>query len=613
MSDISDPTLESKLYQDPSTHQYPNPSWEPLLEHKALTTKSGFFRTWFATTADLRPTPDSEEVKWGIHWYTPVTIVFLLLLGLVSAAAHHVFYQQLHGKTVGDEDQQRRVFWIGSSLGFLAKVSFTAVLAISRTQWVWATLRKKSMTLGGIDALFGVSSDPTFFANLNMLRRAKFATLMAIMMWVLPLTAILSPGTISVKTMLQTSTLPCTVQSIRFPFDPNPTASLLMHSTVAKRMTVFTTGQWYATMPSSVPRVIWAREIDTLLALLTSYNMLAYPRPSLPPIDPTPSEIILEQICDYNCSYTVKFLGPALACSSAGSLYPDFPWLNPRDFLRGADYRAEMHKNNAIVIGVNTTPPTVIHCRKAIAQYTVRQVIQKHRFDQPIIVAVEQTQYIPQGAPVYPDTTYVACQVLLFNVGQVILGSVSPLVRFPRASVTSFYGKILKDPSNIGSLVEELAQRMTVSLLSFRRRPRNRPRGILDVAAFEDTNCTSTKMSTVYLYSAQTLVIIYSISAGAALWMALAGFFALRRNGVASNRSVSAIIRATRNPTLDKSIGGSCLGDPMPKELENLELQFGVLIDDSARSESNSGQRLSSFALGIKGEIGLIRRGGWYS
>lgn len=207
-------------------------------------------------------------------------------------------------------------------------------------------------------------------------------------------------------------------------------------------------------------------------------------------------------------------------------------------------------------------------------------------------------------------------QSLLFSVGQEILGRVSPRVQWPprRVESTPFYREILNDPSNVGSLVEGMAQKMLVSLILYELRSFNGTRGILDLAAFAQTNCTSTSMRTIYLYSAQTLVIVYSISAGAAPWMALAGFVALRRNGVASNRSVSTIIRTTRNPTLDKGIGGDCLGGgPMPKELENLELQFGVLGDDTAMCESDGWQRISSFALGIKGEIGLIRRGGWYS
>lgn len=263
MPDIFDPTSESSFCRAPSTDHYPDPSREPLLEQKTVSTKSRFLRTWLATSADLRPTLDSDAVKWGIHWYTPVSIVLLLLLGIMGATAHHGFYRQLHGKIVGDEDQQRRVIWIGTSMGFLAKMSFTAVLAISRTQWVWATLRKKSMALGGIDALFGVSLDPTFFANVNMLRHAKFATVMAIIMWMFPLTVLLSPGAVSVHTIPQTSTVPYTVRSIQFQFDPNPTASLLIDNTFAKRIDVFSTGHWVFAEAPYGPRVFRSRNIDT--------------------------------------------------------------------------------------------------------------------------------------------------------------------------------------------------------------------------------------------------------------------------------------------------------------------------------------------------------------
>lgn len=63
--------------------------------------KPGFFRTWLATASSLRPTRDPTDIKWGIHWYTPVSIIFLLLVGTTTAIGHHFFYRWLHGRVVG--------------------------------------------------------------------------------------------------------------------------------------------------------------------------------------------------------------------------------------------------------------------------------------------------------------------------------------------------------------------------------------------------------------------------------------------------------------------------------------------------------------------------------
>lgn len=599
MSDNHDPASAFQFSRDISANEH-------LLDHKTSTAKTGFFRAWFATSTDLRPTPDSREVKWGIHWYTPVTIVLLLVLGIASATAHHFFYSHLHDETVGDEGRQRWVFWIGSSLGFFTKVSFTSVLAISRTQWVWVTLRKKSMTLGGIDALFGVSSDLTFFKNYDMLRHAKFATVMAIMMWIFPLTAILTPGTISVATVPQISELPCTVRTVLFPFDQNSTATLLAGNDTS---VIFNTGIWSFTEP---PQFVWSSITDRVLTW-SSYSGTIKRQPNLlPPTDKTPPESTLPQICDYSCTYTVEFLGPAITCSDVTSWDEmDFPWYNPLDFMSGTLYRATAIPGE-LIVGVNITSLAIVDCRKSIVRYTVQQVIQNRTFNEPIILAVGQTQYpVPQMDPVFPETVHLVNDVLFSIIQKTLQGNSTqnvPIVS--EVTQTTFYDAMLKDSSTVGLMVERMAHTMAVSLIAFDYITQNDARGILDVAAFEDTMCTSTKIRTVYIYSAQTLIIVYSISVAAAVWMALAGFVALGRNGVASNRSVSAIIRTTRNPTLDRSIGGSCLGgDPMPKELEKLELQFGALRPNAA----TTGQQISSFALGVKGEIDPIKRRGRYS
>lgn len=81
------------------------------------------------------------------------------------------------------------------------------------------TLRKRFITAAGIDALFGVTLDPTYFKNFDMTRRAKLATFMAVVIWAYPLTAILTPGTIPVQTVAQINQVPCTVQTPAFEFD----------------------------------------------------------------------------------------------------------------------------------------------------------------------------------------------------------------------------------------------------------------------------------------------------------------------------------------------------------------------------------------------------------
>lgn len=153
-------------------------------------------------------------------------MLFMFALGVGCGVGHHFFYRHLDDRAAGTATQQQRVLLLGTALAFLSKAAFLSMMEIARTQWVWVTLRRKFLTLAGIDAVFGVTADLTHFTNGNMLRGAKVATAMAIVMWVFPLGAVLTPGTISVQTVTRTAVVGCTVRTMLFDLDPNPSPAV---------------------------------------------------------------------------------------------------------------------------------------------------------------------------------------------------------------------------------------------------------------------------------------------------------------------------------------------------------------------------------------------------
>lgn len=92
------------------------------------------------------------------------------------------------------------------------------------------------------------------------------------------------------------------------------------------------------------------------------------------------------------------------------------------------------------------------------------------------------------------------------------------------------------------------------------------------------------------------------LAVACSLATSIARFIALGQNRIASNKSVSAIIRTTRNRTVDECIvGGDCLGgEVMSLELQKLKLQFGALKAGKMGT--------APVALGVKGEIYPIKR-----
>lgn len=334
----------------------------------------GFLRTWLASSGDLRSAADTNDVEWGIHWFTPASVILLFFLGTMAAIGHHFHYNALHYTTVGTEAQQRGASWIGSGLSFFTKVTLTAALGISRKQWVWLTLRKKWLTLRGIDAVFGVTSDPTYFTNGMMLERAKAVTLMAIAMWVIPMAAILTPGTIPVERFLQTETIPCSVRSLRFPFDDNSTAIILAGSGHALNLTVIPVGYWVRDGTTGEP-LAWTENLVERTLKLSGYTGLISRAHDLPPAG-LPSLTTVGEICGTNCSCTVEFLGPSVNCTRF-TAWRTVKWDSELQFLGNLFYSALTPKYSEvqILVGVSLMEepirPIVMMCRPSITRYTV--------------------------------------------------------------------------------------------------------------------------------------------------------------------------------------------------------------------------------------------------
>lgn len=610
-------------YPPPYVNTNPYPIYESLLEKPIPQTtylppahpKLSFVRNWFASSADLRPLPNSNEVRWGIHWYTPTTMALLFILGVASAVSHHVYYSQLDQTTAGNADQQQWVIQIGAGLAFLSGAALASVIGISRTQWVWVTLRRRFITLAGIDALFGVTSDPLYFKNLDMLRRAKLATLMAVIMWIIPFTAILTPGAISVQTITKTYTVSCSVRTLRFDFDTNSTAERLCCTN--DNLTTTDVGFYSEEEVSGIP--VFTERVLRLAA----YSGVIQPpgnngldsTGAIPQIKPI-HDTTVAQDCGRNCTYTVKFLAPSIKCSEETSWSsPDLAWASPQAFMRKTSYRAGTPVGPSILwvgyIPGGETDPRIILCHRSVARYTVRLDLQDHHFLEPIIQDVETLYVVADSPPQYPDLLYMPNQSVFFILWDVLQGNLTEgSFRASDVTLTPLFSDVYDIRPDLGPEIELMSQKMVVSLLSIDSPGTNKTRPLMRYSALEQNLCATTKSVAVYTYTTHRLLIVYTSTVTIAILMSFVGLVALGRNGVASNMSVSAILRTTRNPTLDHLMGGCLGGNPMPKELEKLRLKFGEV---RTGGEKEDGERVGHVALGIEGEVFSIRRGGRYS
>lgn len=592
-------------------------------------TESGFVRKWLASSTDLESSPQPSSAKWGIHWYTPGTIIFLFILGVASAVGHHLFYKHLDGTAAGDAYHQQWVFQIGSGLAFLSKAALLSVLEISRTQWVWVTLRRKFLTLAGIDAVVGVASDITYFTNRDMLRGAKIATVMAVVLWVFPLTAILTPGTISVHTVTQTAVVPCTVRTILFDLDPDPTAKKIFSQ--GMNVTTFSVAEYNNENKIAVKpltgRVLRMAAFNNITKFPTNVGL---PVNGIRPL----RETTLAQDCGDNCTYAITFVAPAIKCTEKTSWNTTVApprtngtnatiptWSSARQFLGKSYFRVE-RPTGAQVLWVGFIPnldlgnriPHVLLCKNSVARYSVRFDVQNYHFLEPTVEAVETLYITADTLPGYPKTLYLPNEALNTVVADILVGRLTPNeLRTSDVTLTTLFESATMIPPELGSSIEKMAQKMVVSLLAMDGSGIRGSAGgpLLLEAAVENTQCTTMKKLAVYQYTTLRLVLMYAVSVAIALLMAVVGFAALGQNGVSSSMNFSTILRTTRNPTLDGLVGGGCLGgDPIPEGLGKLRLKFGELRTEG---EEIGGSRAGHVAMGIEGEVVPIRRGGLYS
>jgi hypothetical protein len=131
-------------------------------------------------------------------WKSYGLMLLLLAIGIVAAIGHHKFYEYLDGQPVDEVSlTQTWVIRIGNAFAFLFKSSFVAAIGNVFCQAFWFAIRRKAIRVGGIDAVFTVLQDPLQFFNTELLFRTKRLVILAAISWILPISAIFSPGALT--------------------------------------------------------------------------------------------------------------------------------------------------------------------------------------------------------------------------------------------------------------------------------------------------------------------------------------------------------------------------------------------------------------------------------
>ncbi|PMD36323.1 hypothetical protein L207DRAFT_587331 [Hyaloscypha variabilis F] len=205
-----------------------------------------------------------------------------ILLGTLVAVTHHFFYQSLNGQIVHSDNQQQWFLRIGTGLAFLAKTFLTASAALGYTQLLWLTLRSSPISLHGVDSLFGAVTNAWHFTDWELWRRGPALAIVALIVWTIPLIAIVTPATLTVHPAAKSN------QSVHHLPIPSIDYGIIQDQTFA--LTTCQSGI-YAYYDGPAPR------IRRLMSSVTSQGS------------------ILQIVAPYpNCTYLVPFYGPSISC-----------------------------------------------------------------------------------------------------------------------------------------------------------------------------------------------------------------------------------------------------------------------------------------------------------
>ncbi|KAE9362950.1 hypothetical protein N431DRAFT_423291 [Stipitochalara longipes BDJ] len=553
----------------------------------------------FTNTARTQLLSDSsffEEKQrvstWKIGWRTPTFICAFYVSAAALALGHFLFAWNLNGKAVPLDGILRQsyvsAFSIAFALGFRSML--TASLSTAFIQRLWTLFRSKPMKASTIDTLLSLVQTPLKLLHFDVLWSARLEWIFALCCLCIPIATVFPPGALTVelkeRRWAKTTQVPTFI----------PTSSLTDNLAF-----YIPFEQEYATPRQEIIRV-GKRSI-------AAGSYVTGPSP-----------------CGQNCTYTITFQGPILACSNTTSyqnlsldaIYSDYT-------AQGGDYRAagglavgnfdfEVHYYQEVDLDHQFDPQLFLTCFLNKADYfvNVTYISGNPVFDYQVNNSqpINSTALLRPGNPNNPQpgipdanngaaitnlnvwAIYQAMVVAMTgDVGR--YGEYDQLVNDTMVLESSLVQYIFETGTKFEGLIFNISETSLNSMLH------NITLSTISLGLWN----TSTEVITgdfVNTYSftghrRYNLIMPYAVCLLVSLGFVVLGLYSLFGNSVAaSNGFLQTIQTSGGSVALDAAAKGSSLGGPdnVPKELQSLELVFGELTEPD-------------------GKYGAVRRAGW--
>lgn len=138
----------------------------------------------------------------GIYLRSPVLMGSSWILGVIFSLGHHLFYSHFDGSIVGSTNEQQWnirfvfpsayeigsyqltvQFRVGSFFALVVKILLMGSVWFAYTQWLWRTLKRRAISLKGLDAAFRVEMSMIALLNPELILKVRVGAVLALIAW----------------------------------------------------------------------------------------------------------------------------------------------------------------------------------------------------------------------------------------------------------------------------------------------------------------------------------------------------------------------------------------------------------------------------------------------
>ncbi|KAH8670218.1 hypothetical protein BGZ60DRAFT_527700 [Tricladium varicosporioides] len=601
-----------------------------------------------------KPIASTSEPETHIYWRSPASMVAAFVVGILMAVGHHLYYSSLDSDIVGNPDEQQGKLRYGNFFAFATQFTLASSVGFAYTQWLWRTLRKRTITVSCLDSAFSADTVLMSMFNPEMWWKLKLASLLALLVWCLQIPSLFTPATLGVVPglneidalmevpLLKISTND-TDQHVRFEysapllpntvFNGNDTSKFFVGPrTILTRLiaAVAATGRILPIAPPSLnstyslqffgPTVkcqeantTEAMIIDHLQKLKMSIRMGNYTQTAMSYFALVPNDAILNgaDVTDSSVAEDIsdiRMQRPVNGSNQLWAMYQRYAWNSTGDmntethYMVCRLYNASYDVNLTFESGTQLIKSEGVKLLNEISYpkddiYTVTNYA-SHSYS-AFMWALTDQLVGSLGWWVDNSTNRKFSEIATPIEHNSLLGSVDldPFFDFNNALYLSNSTGLFNKPLSDQRLEDKgLARNRTLAVL-------------IEELAFNSTvslmsshllspNSTTTVHQTVsvnrYSYNPRSLLLAYGLAIGATLLANSIGVYAYIENGAAHDKKFSSVLGATREAELGELFCHKTQGKlPVPKDTKTTLLKYRKMDDGgwSFRSSSRETRR----------------------